>query len=102
MFQFYFGKGYFLCVCLAKIFPRKPGKGDDFGKSNDYQFPMLKDNLPHNTYQIYVKPHLKNTQMTLECQIFDEKALEYKPVSFLDFRSPNRFPRVLGGFGRNL
>ena len=37
----------------------------------------LKDNLPHNTYQIYVKPHLKNTQMTLEYQIFDEKALEY-------------------------
>ena len=36
----------------------------------------LKDNLPHNTYQIYVKPHLKNTQMTLEYQIFDEKALE--------------------------
>ena len=33
--------------------------------------------LPHNTYQIYVKPHLKNTQMTLEYQIFDEKALEY-------------------------
>ena len=37
---------------------------------------VLKDNLPHNTYQIYVKPHLKNTQMTLEYQIFDEKALE--------------------------
>ena len=36
----------------------------------------LKDNLPHNTYKIYVKPHLKNTQMTLEYQIFDEKALE--------------------------
>ena len=36
----------------------------------------LKDNLPHNTCQIYVKPHLKNTQMTLECHIFDEKALE--------------------------
>ena len=37
---------------------------------------ILKDNLPHNTYQIYVKPHLKNTQMTLEYQILDEKALE--------------------------
>ena len=36
----------------------------------------LKDNLPHNTYQIYVKSHLKNTQMTLEYQIFNEKALE--------------------------
>ena len=41
----------------------------------------IKDNLLHNTctYQIYVKPHLKNTQMTLELveyQIFDEKALE--------------------------
>ena len=36
----------------------------------------LKDNLPHNTCQIYVKPHRKNTQMTLECQIFDEKALK--------------------------
>ena len=24
---------------------------------------ILKDNLPHNTYQIYVKLHLKNTQM---------------------------------------
>ena len=34
-----------------------------------------KDNLSHNTYQIYVKPHLKNTRMTLEYQIFDEKAL---------------------------
>ena len=37
---------------------------------------LLKDNLPHNTCQIYVKPHLKNTQMTLECEIFIEKALE--------------------------
>ena len=36
---------------------------------------ILKDNLPHNTCQIYVKPHSKNTQMTLESQIFDEKAL---------------------------
>ena len=36
----------------------------------------LKDNLPHNTCQIYVKPHSKNTQMTLEYHIFDEKALE--------------------------
>ena len=35
----------------------------------------LKDNIPHNTCQIYVKPHSKNTQMTLESQIFDEKAL---------------------------
>ena len=35
----------------------------------------LKDNLSHNTCQIYVKPHSKNTQMTLESQIFDEKAL---------------------------
>ena len=35
----------------------------------------LKDNLPHNTCQIYVKPQSKNTHMTLECQIFDEKAL---------------------------
>ena len=35
----------------------------------------LKDNIPHNTCQIYVKPHIKNTQMTLESQIFDEKAL---------------------------
>ena len=35
----------------------------------------LKDNLPHNTCHIYVKPHSKNTQMTLESQIFDEKAL---------------------------
>ena len=43
------------------------------------QINILKDNLPHNTCQIYVKrlkPHLKNTQMTLECQIFYEKALE--------------------------
>ena len=36
----------------------------------------LKDNLPHNTYQIHVKHHPKNTEMTLEYQIFDEKALE--------------------------
>ena len=36
---------------------------------------ILKDNLLHNTCQIYVKPHIKNTQMTLESQIFDEKAL---------------------------
>ena len=42
----------------------------------DYLTLKLKDNLPHNTYQIYVKPHVKNTQMTLEYQIFDEKALE--------------------------
>ena len=44
--------------------------------SIDMGYLNLKDNLPHNTYQIYVKPHLKNTQMTLEYQIFDEKALE--------------------------
>ena len=37
---------------------------------------LLKDNLPHNTCQIYVKPHSKSTQMTLEYHIFDEKALE--------------------------
>ena len=37
---------------------------------------LLKDNLPHNIYKIYVKPHLKNTQMTLECPIFDDKSLE--------------------------
>ena len=36
----------------------------------------LKDNLPRNTCQIYVKPHSKSTQMTLEYHIFDEKALE--------------------------
>ena len=36
----------------------------------------LKDNLPHNTCQIYVKPHSKSTQMTLDYHIFDEKALE--------------------------
>ena len=43
-----------------------------FVKNNDLK---LKDNLPHNTCQIYVKPQSKNTQMTLECQIFDKKAL---------------------------
>ena len=43
---------------------------------NEKRVVFLKDNLPHNTYQIYVKPHLKNTQMTLEYQIFYEKALE--------------------------
>ena len=32
--------------------------------------------LPCASLQIYVKPHLKNTQMTLEYQIFDEKARE--------------------------
>ena len=35
----------------------------------------LKDKYTHNTCQIYVKPHSKNTQITLESQIFDEKAL---------------------------
>ena len=39
--------------------------------SND----ILKDKYTHNTCQIYVKPHSKNTQITLESQIFDEKAL---------------------------
>ena len=42
----------------------------------DFCAHSLKDNLPHNTCQIYVKHHLKNTQMILECQIFDEKALK--------------------------
>ena len=37
---------------------------------------LLKDNLPHNTCQIYVKPHSKSTEMTLEYHILDEKALE--------------------------
>ena len=36
---------------------------------------LLKDKYTHNTCQIYVKPHSKNTQITLESQIFDEKAL---------------------------
>ena len=36
----------------------------------------LKDKFTHKTCQIYVKPHLKNTQMTLECQIFDAQALD--------------------------
>ena len=36
---------------------------------------VLKDKYTHNTCQIYVKPHSKNTQITLESQIFDEKAL---------------------------
>ena len=36
---------------------------------------ILKDKYTHNTCQIYVKPHSKNTQITLESQIFDEKAL---------------------------
>ena len=37
----------------------------------------LKDNLPcDNICQIYVKPHSKSTQMTLEYHTFDEKALE--------------------------
>ena len=40
-------------------------------------FKILKENLPHKTCQIHVKPHLKNTHMTLECKIFDEKALEF-------------------------
>ena len=46
-------------------------------KLREYEITLfqLKDNLPHNTYQIY-KLHVKNTQMTLEYQIFDEKALE--------------------------
>ena len=35
----------------------------------------LKDKYTHNTCQIYVKSHSKNTQITLESQIFDEKAL---------------------------
>ena len=44
-------------------------------KNRKFQHSDRKDNLPHNTCQIYVKPQSKNTQMTLECQIFDEKAL---------------------------
>ena len=51
------------------------------GKVSIWVAPFLglrveQDNLPHNTCQIYVKSHHKNIQMTLECQIFDEKALE--------------------------
>ena len=38
-------------------------------------YASLKDKYTHNTCQIYVKPHSKNTQITLESQIFDEKAL---------------------------
>ena len=32
---------------------------------------IIKDKYTHNTCQIYVKPHTKNTQITLESQIFD-------------------------------
>ena len=45
-------------------------------KRNGWEEISLKDNLPHNTCQIYVKPHSKSTQMTLEYHIFDEKALK--------------------------
>ena len=45
----------------------------------------LKDNLPHNTYQIYNKPHLKNTQMTLEYQIFDETSTRISRSEFSGF-----------------
>ena len=47
-----------------------------FNLSLEFPPVSLKDNLPHNTCQIYVKPHSKSTQMTLEYHIFDEKALE--------------------------
>ena len=36
-----------------------------------------------------LKPQSKNTQMTLECQIFDEKALR-QACLFSSFWSPNR------------
>ena len=49
---------------------------DLIGKTAVWIYDLLKDNLPHNTCQIYVKPHSKSTQMTLEYHIFDEKALE--------------------------
>ena len=35
---------------------------------------ILKDNLPHNTCQIYVEPHSKSTQVTLEYHISMEGA----------------------------
>ena len=47
-----------------------------FGSKVLKAYVILKDNLPHNTYQIHVNNHPKNTEMTLEYQIFDEKALE--------------------------
>ena len=40
-----------------------------------FKVETLKDKYTHNTCQFYVKPHSKNTQITLESQIFDEKAL---------------------------
>ena len=49
-------------------------------------FKTLKDKYTHNTCQIYVKPHSKNTQITLESQIFDEKALRLRSCLFCEGR----------------
>ena len=56
----------------------------------------LKDNLPHNTYQIHVKHHPKNTEMTGEYQIFDEKALELARL-FSGFSIANHFHEGVHG-----
>ena len=50
----------------------------------------LKDNLPHNTCQIYVKPHSKNTyKWLLNVKCLMRRHWD-KPVSFLNLWSPNR------------
>ena len=42
----------------------------DAQRRTDLIFQFLKENWPHKTDQIHVKPHLKNTQITLEYKIF--------------------------------
>ena len=57
---------------LNKHKREKIGQFECCRKTNIHTYKQtLKENLPHKTCQIHVKPHLKNTQMTLECQIFD-------------------------------
>ena len=68
----------------------------DYGQSSVLSHLNLKDNIPHNTCQIYVKPHSKNTQMTLKSHIFDKKALR-QAHHFSWFLVSKAFPRRMHG-----
>ena len=59
--------------------------------SNSKLFCLLKDNLPHNTYQIYVKPHLKNTSNDSRISNFQWESTRISPSVFWIFGRQNIF-----------
>ena len=63
------------------------------GCQKDQTISFLKENFPDTTCQIYIELHSKHVKMTLECQIFVWKALNYAHHFPPLMRSLNHTPR---------